>query len=97
MAAFAVSGTSLYAGGSFTAYQGVAASAEHLAKLDLTSGALDTPFSPSSNGFDATLDALGINSQYTELVVGGAFTVYRGSTTLSRSVILLDPSSGAEK
>lgn len=78
--ALIVSGTSLYVGGSFTAYRGVANSANYLAKLDLTTGAIDTTFSPTGatlNGFNSGgVSALAVNG--TSLYVGGGFTAYKG-------------------
>ncbi len=77
--ALATSGTSLYVAGSFGAYKGVANSSNNLAKLDLTSGAIDTTFSPpgaKTNGFDAPADALIVVNG--ALYVGGQFGAYKG-------------------
>jgi hypothetical protein len=92
VASLYASGTSLYVGGAFTAYQGVAGSSNRLAKLDLVSGVLDTTFSPAAaNGFDQSVSALGGSASL--LVVGGAFGAYEG-TLLTRSLALLDPATG---
>ena len=92
VASLYASGTSLYVGGGFTAYQGAAGAANRIAKLDLTSGALDTTFSPAAaNGFDQAVDALGGSASL--LVVGGAFGAYQG-TLLTRSLARLDPGTG---
>jgi N-acetylneuraminic acid mutarotase len=75
VSALAISGSSLYVGGSFTTYRGSAAN--YLAKVDLTSGILDTTFTQST-GPNATVSALAVSGS--SLYIGGAFTTYRGST-----------------
>ena len=72
--ALAVSGSSLYLGGQFTTYRGVAA--QRLAKIDLTSGNLDTTFTQST-GFGGRVHALDVSGS--SLYVGGDFTTYRGA------------------
>jgi hypothetical protein len=90
----AVSGSSIYAGGGFSAYRGVANSAHDLAKLDLASGALDTTFSPAAkNGFDAPVNALAVSG--TSLYVGGLFGAYRGVAHSANHLAKLDLTSGA--
>jgi hypothetical protein len=87
---------SLYVGGAFTAYPGAITSAEAIAKLDATSGALDTTFSPSgatANGFDGTVTALGVSS--TTLLCGGTFTAYRGVAASAEALAVLDPATGS--
>ena len=94
--ALAVSGASLYVGGSFTSYRGVAGSASRLAKLDLASGALDTTFSPpgsDANGFDDKVSSLAIDG--TSLYVGGRFKAYRGAAGAVACIAKLDATSGA--
>ena len=89
-------GTSLYVGGRFTAYRGVAGSAARLAKLDLTTGALDTTFSPpgaASNGFDDVVNALAVSG--TSLYVAGQFTSYRGGASTPQRIAKLDATTGA--
>jgi hypothetical protein len=72
-----LSGTTLYGGGIFSFYKGTATSINRLAKIDLTSGSLDSAFSPTSdNGFNKTVNALAISGS--SLYVGGNFTAYRG-------------------
>ena len=96
VAALAATATSLYVGGSFTAYRGVVNSARRLAKLDLASGALDTTFGPpgaAANGFDAAVQALSIAG--TSLYVGGSFTAYRGASASANALARLDLASGA--
>ena len=91
--ALAVSGSSLYVGGEFTSYKGVASSARRVAKLDLSDGTLDTTFSPpGSNGFGATVYDLAVSGL--SLYVGGAFTSYRGVANAARRVAKLDLSDG---
>ena len=89
-------GTALYVGGDFTAYQGVAGSANRLAKLNPSSGALDTTFSPAAgNGVDATVDGVGFAG--TTLLAVGAFNVVRSGPTLTRGIAILDATSGAHR
>ena len=83
-------------GGAFTQYRGVANSANRLAKVDLTSGALDTTFSPAgqnANGFDSMVEALALDG--TSLYVGGAFKNYKGVNASANSLAKLDATSGA--
>lgn len=91
----AVLGTSLYVGGRFTAYRGVADSAARLAKLDLTTGALDPTFSPAGaagNGFDDAVNALAVSG--TSLYVAGQFTSYRGGASTPQRIAKLDATTG---
>ncbi len=90
--ALAVSSTSLYVGGAFTAYRGVAASAQYLAKIDLTSGNLDTTFTTNNSGFNGAVLSLALNS--TSIYVGGSFTDYRGVVSAALRLAKLDLSSG---
>jgi len=66
--------SSLYVGGAFTTYRG--ASANNLAKLDPTSGALDTTFTQPTGGNDAVYALAAAGSQ---VIAGGAFSTYRGA------------------
>ena len=92
--ALTVSGTSLYVGGGFTAYRGVADSANRIAKLDLTTGALDTTFSPpSANGFNGDVPALTVSG--TSLYVGGGFTAYRGVADSANRIAKLNLTTGS--
>jgi len=91
-----VSGSSIYVGGVFTAYRGVADSANRLAKLDLTSGAIDTSFGPagpSANGFDGTVYALATDG--TSLFIGGGFSSYRGAGFSARNLAKVNATTGA--
>jgi hypothetical protein len=92
--ALVTDGTSLYVGGQFR-YDGVAVPARNIAKIDLTSGALDTTFSPqtaSSNGFLSAVSALVLASG--SLYVGGEFNNYRGTNDVANRIAKLNPSSG---
>ncbi len=71
--ALVVSGTSLYLGGGFATYRGLPA--QRLAKIDLTTGDLDSTFTQAT-GFDSYVQALAQSG--TSLYVGGGFSVYRG-------------------
>lgn len=68
------SGTSLYLGGHFTTYRGL--TAQRLAKVDLTSGDLDTTFTRPASGLNG--DALAMSISGTSLYIGGGFSLYRG-------------------
>ncbi len=81
--ALAVSGTSLYVGGGFTAYRSGtngANSANNLAKINLTTGVLDQTFTQSgaNGGFDSSV--LGLTILGNSIYAGGAFTQYRSGT-----------------
>lgn len=87
---------SIYAGGSFSAYRGVANSANRLAKLDPTTGVLDSAFSPvgpTSNGMDGPVMALAGSPG--ALFVGGDFSAYRGVSNSANRVAKLNPTTGA--
>lgn len=71
--ALELNGSDVYAGGSFTKYKGI--SANRIAKLN-QNGALDTVFSPSTNGFNSSVRAIKMTPQ--GLFVGGDFTTYKG-------------------
>ena len=73
-----VDGTSLYLGGSFTTYK--AAAANRVAKVNTSTGALDTTFNPASgaNGANNTVFSLEVGAA--DLYIGGQFTTYRGAT-----------------
>jgi len=62
-------------GGDFTTYQGT--TRNRIARLN-TDGSLDTTFDIGA-GFDATVNALAIQSDG-KIVVGGGFTTYQGTT-----------------
>jgi len=66
--------SSLYVGGSFTTYRG--ASANNLAKLDPTSGALDTTFTQPTGANDTVYALAATGSQ---VIAGGVFSTYRGA------------------
>src|SRR5262249_640541 len=96
--ALTASGTSLYVGGDFNSYRGVAGNANALAKLDLTSGAIAPTFSPATNGFPTSLasqvvSALAVSGS--SLYVGGNFSNYRSGTGNANGIAKLDLSSGA--
>jgi len=93
--AIAVNGTSLYLGGAFTAYKGIANSANYLAKLDLASGEIDTGFSPAgatANGFDNSVTSLAIAGS--SLYVGGTFTAYKGVVNSANRLAKLQLATG---
>ena len=68
------SGTQLFAAGAFTTYGGAAAS--YIAKLNASTGALDTTFDPGGAGFDGSVQSIALSG--TSLFVGGSFYNYRG-------------------
>jgi hypothetical protein len=95
-----VAGTSLYVGGIFDSYRGVAASTNALAKLDLTTGALDTTFSPPGsgrNGFanaaQEYINAFAISGS--SLLLCGDFNRYRGAATPRPNAVAVNLVSGA--
>jgi hypothetical protein len=74
----AADGGSLYVGGGFTSYRGGVAN--RIAKLNLTSGSLDTTFNPTSgsNGANNTVRAVAVNGS--DIFLGGDFTAYKGTS-----------------
>ncbi len=72
--AIAVAGSSLYVGGSFTTYRN--SPAHDLAKIDATTGALDTTFTQSTGANDQ-VDAVAVSGN--TVYAGGAFSTYRGA------------------
>ena len=87
----ALSGTSLFVGGSFQHYR--SSPANYIALLDATSGSLNTTLSPATgaNGFNSMVNALNVNGS--NVFAGGAFTTYRGAT--ANFLAKLNASSGA--
>jgi Domain of unknown function (DUF5122) beta-propeller len=91
--ALAFHGSSLFVGGSFDSYRGGMGNALRIAKLDATSGALDTTFSPpAQNGFDSDVYTLDVAGD--ALFVGGSMSAYRDVTGLGH-IAKLDATSGA--
>lgn len=95
VATLITAGSSLYVGGSFTSYRGISNSANHLAKLDLTTGAIDTTFSPigtTANGFNGNVNSMVTSS--TNLYVGGGFSAYKGVANSAIYLAKLDLTTG---
>ena len=88
--AVVVSGGNAYVGGAFTSYKGT--TIQNLAKINLTTGALDTTFTQST-GPNSTVYALAMNG--TSLYVGGSLTGYRATTTGMNYLVKVDTTSGA--
>jgi beta-propeller uncharacterized protein DUF5122 len=86
-AALAVASNAVYVGGLFTSYRGQ--SAPFLAKLDPTSGALDTTFTQNP-GIDGNVSALALDGQ--SLYVAGQILHYRGTPVAN--IIKIDAISG---
>ena len=91
--ALAVSGTSLFVGGNFTMYQGATANA--IAKLDLTTGNLDGTFDPGGGGFAGspyTNQVMQLVVSGSTLYAAGSFITYRGTT--ANNIAKLDVVNG---
>jgi hypothetical protein len=89
-------GLTLYVGGVFGRYRGVAYSAVSIAKLSTSSGNLDSNFDPSSVGFgDYTVTSLALSPDGTTLYAGGNFTSYRAVTNSARRIAKLSTAYGA--
>lgn len=84
----AISGSSIYVGGDFFSYRGVLA--ERMAKLDLTTGVLDTVFTQTT-GFSSTVRSIAVAGSY--LFVGGWFPTYR--STSARGIAKIHATTGA--
>ena len=96
--ALATAGTSVYVGGVFGTYRG--GSATCVAKLDKTTGALDTTFSPPGaglNGFPNPayeyINAFAISGS--SLLLCGDFNRYRGAAPPRRNAVAVNLVSGA--
>jgi hypothetical protein len=94
------SGTTLYVGGGFTNYRGVANSARAIAKLSTSDGSIDTTFHPVSatGGFSGGVDVvttLALDSTGATLYVGGNFTSYRGVANSANRIAKLSTSDGS--
>jgi hypothetical protein len=99
--ALASSGTSLFVGGAFTAYRGVADSAHDIAKLDAKTGAIDTAFSPvgaTTNGFapaGASINAILIDGSALYVGLGSSGVKYR-NTPVPQGLVKLDTAGGLD-
>jgi hypothetical protein len=87
--AVVVSGAVVYAGGSFTNYNGTARN--RIAALNATTAALDPTFVPPGTGFNDGVSALAVSG--TRLYAGGYFTNYNGTTR--RRIAALDTTTAA--
>jgi uncharacterized delta-60 repeat protein len=76
--AIATDGTNLFIGGNFTTYN--TAPANRVAKVDYSTAALDTVFSPGSGANGVNNKIYSLILQGSNLYMGGAFTTYRGTT-----------------
>lgn len=81
--------SSLYVGGSFTSYRGVAA--DGLVKVDPTTGVADAAFAPPATQVGSRIAA--IAGSASALYVGGEFSAYRG--TPAQNLAKIDPATGA--
>src|SRR5262249_35081570 len=89
--ALAIVGSTLWVGGMFKVYAGYPVN--HLAKLDDTTFAVDTTFSPAAaNGFSSWVNALAVSGS--SLYVGGYFIYYRGLSQSANGLAKLDLISG---
>lgn len=100
----AVDSGSVYAGGCFTAYRAVSGSAYYFAKLDATTGTLDTIFGPNgfgNNGFNGPVQSIVVDSGF--IYAGGSFGFYKNTAANKIAKISLagvkdttfSPNSGA--
>ena len=85
--ALAISGTTLYAGGSFLSVNGGTVRSE-LAAIDTTTGTA-TSFDPNMNNL---VSALAISG--TTLYAGGAFTSVNGGSKLTQGVSVINLNTG---
>jgi hypothetical protein len=73
-----VNGSSMYIAGKFTTYRG-SNNGKYIAKLNSSTGVMDTTFNSSTSGPDDIVNAIAFNSDKTRIHVGGNFYMYRGS------------------
>ena len=92
VSSLAINGSSLYVGGNFTTYRGNS-NVQRLAKIDTTSGQLDTTFT-QGGGFNGLVSMLSVSG--TSLIVSGSFSNYRGTdmATISPFFTTLDLTYG---
>jgi small basic protein len=79
-----ISGNSLYVGGFFTTYKGI--TRQRIAKVDATTGSLDTTFDTASGFSSGSVYQMAISSN--DLYVGGEFSSYKGNSR--RNVVKLN-------
>ncbi len=99
VSALAVSGTTLYAGGTFTSVSGT--TRNHLAALSTSTAVLDPSFLPTT-GLNAGLNSLALDG--TTLYLGGTFTTFGGQNrsriaainTSTNAVLAWDPNANAQ-
>jgi hypothetical protein len=92
----ALKDNSIFVGGNFTAYRGIANSANYIAKLDINTGSIDTNFSPigpSANGFNSRVNKLIVHGS--NVFIGGTFTAYKGITNSANNLAKLNVNTGA--
>jgi hypothetical protein len=82
--ALLMANSSLYVGGAFTNYRGTPAYS--VAKLDPTTGALDTTFTHPTGGNDTVYALAAAGSQ---IIAGGVFSTYRGTPASNIAKFLL--------
>jgi uncharacterized delta-60 repeat protein len=69
----------ILAGGNFTAYSGSASNNTRIIRLN-TDGTKDTTFNPGTQGFNSAVQTIIMESGSNQIIVGGQFTTYSGST-----------------
>ncbi|MFD2717618.1 hypothetical protein ACFST9_02755 [Hymenobacter monticola] len=84
VSSLAVSGNSLYVGGTFTYVGGGTVAANNVAKWDASTNTWSSLGTSTGNGVSGSVNALAFNGTGTELYVGGEFTSARsGATTVT--------------
>jgi hypothetical protein len=73
-----VNGSSMYIAGKFTTYRG-SSNGKYIAKLNSSTGVMDTTFNSSTIAPDDIINVIAFNSDKTRIHVGGNFYMFRGS------------------
>jgi len=89
VAALAVSGSVIYAGGAFTTVNGGATARNNIAAFDNTTGAVDTTWNPDCN---STVLAFAISGS--TIYTGGGFTTVNGGATARHFVAAFNNTDG---
>ncbi len=95
VSAIVMNGDDVYVGGTFARYRDQ--QARGLAKISLSTGALDTTFTQTLGAANGQVKALALNPAGTLLYVAGSFNQYRGKNLGFESTIAVSTKNGGQK